>query len=29
VILLGRKDFFREFKIGFDEREQTFSLKPY
>jgi hypothetical protein len=29
VILLGRKDFFREFKIGFDEREQTFSLAPY
>ncbi len=29
VILLGRKDFFRAFKVAFDEREQTFSLDPY
>jgi hypothetical protein len=29
VILLGRKDFFHAFKVGFDEREQTFSLAPY
>jgi hypothetical protein len=29
VVLLGRKDFFAEFRVEFDERAQTFSLDPY
>jgi Aspartyl protease len=28
-ILLGREDFFRCFKVLFDERNQRFSLQPY
>lgn len=29
VVLLGRRDFFDEFRITFDERAKTFSLDPY
>ena len=27
--LLGRRDFFRVFKVAFDERKQRFRLDPY
>jgi hypothetical protein len=29
VVLLGRTDFFSQFKVLFDERSQTFTLEPY
>lgn len=29
VVLLGRKDFFGQFRVEIDERAQTFSLDPY
>lgn len=28
-VLLGRRDFFNEFRVEVDERAQTFSLDPY
>ena len=27
TVLLGREDFFKEFRVTFDERAQTFTLK--
>jgi hypothetical protein len=29
VVLLGREDFFAEFRVGFDQRSQTFTLQSY
>ncbi len=29
VILLGREDFFQEFKVFFDQRKKTFRLERY
>lgn len=29
VSLLGREDFFYEFKVAFDERQLTFTVSPY
>lgn len=29
LILLGRDDFFAHYKVGFDHRNQKFSLEPY
>jgi hypothetical protein len=29
VILLGREDFFQEFKVSFDQRKKTFRLESY
>lgn len=29
LVLLGRKDFFFQFRVEVDERTQTFSLDPY
>ena len=29
LILLGRQDFFAQFKVEVDERAQAFSLDPY
>lgn len=29
IVLLGREDFFRRFKVSFDQRKKAFSLKGY
>lgn len=29
LVLLGRKDFFAQFKVEVDERAQSFTLHPY
>ena len=29
VVLLGREDFFQQYRVSFDQRQKTFRVEPY